>query len=177
MIKLLSMLCLSLASLSLGLAQTARVRMFPTIQLKTLTRKPLTVPKDLTQKVNIVILVFEQQAQLKVNTWASVIFKEFEPQASISYHELPMMSGWYAPMAWQIDNWMRDGIPQDYHANTATFYGDRSPLLRKLEITDRSDCYVYILDQTGRIRFQSQGNMTPEKEQAFRAAVQRLLKP
>ncbi len=68
-----------------GYCQEKIQQEFPKILAHTLNKVPLAIPKDLTQMVNIVILVFERQAQSKVNTWTEMILSKMEPQDQISY--------------------------------------------------------------------------------------------
>lgn len=149
-------------------------QVFPTLQAESLDRNPITFPDDLDQKVNILILVFEQQAQRKVDTWASIILNEYEPQEDISYYEVPMISTWYYPISWQIDNWMRGGIPSQYHKNTTTFYGNRKPYFEALNMTDISSCYTFLLDESGHICYRWEGAMDAAKESEFRLAIETM---
>ncbi|MEL6864856.1 MAG: hypothetical protein AAFP19_10565 [Bacteroidota bacterium] len=169
-----ALLFFSLISFS-AMAQQDSLQRFPDINANTLDRQSVQLPRDVNRKVNILILVFEKQAQLLVNTWAEVILKEFEPQADISYMEVPMMSGWWSPIGWQIDNWMRDGIPEQYHDNTATFYGNRSSFFKGLAIEDQSSCYLFVLDEEGYIHHRAEGPMKEDGEQALRVAIDRLM--
>ena len=121
--------------------------LFPRLKGKTLTGKEVTFPDDLQNEVNILILVFKREAQKVVDTWAGLILSEYEPKPNISYHEVPMMSIVYKPISSQIDKWMKGGIPGDYHENTVTFYGDRSPYMKQLGMTDKDSCYVFVLDK------------------------------
>jgi len=84
---------------------------FPVLTAEKLSGEKITFPDDLEQDVNILILVFERNSQKLVDTWAEIILKEYEPKPNIQYYEVPMISYWYKPIGWQIDNWMRDGIP------------------------------------------------------------------
>ena len=147
---------------------------FPQLKAETLNREKIVFPDDLTADINILILVFEQQAQRVVDTWAGMILKEFEPQSHISYYEIPMISTLYKPIAWQVDNWMRDGIPEDFHDNTATFYGNRKPYFKGLQMDKKDSCYLFIVDKAGKIRFRLEGPKTIEKEKAFRNALSTL---
>lgn len=148
---------------------------FPQFSVKTLNNTSLTLPNDLTHSVNIVILVFEQQAQSKVDTWAELILAEMEPQDQISYYEVPMISGVYSLIGRQIDRWMKAGIPVAYHDNTATFYGDRRFIFEGLDVTDRSNCYLFVLDKLGYIHFRAEGVRTPKLESEFRQVVLSLM--
>jgi len=69
---------------------------------------------------------FQQDAQSLVDTRAEIILKEYEAKENISCHEVPMISTLYKPISWQIDNWVRAGIPSQFHDNTATFHGNRA---------------------------------------------------
>jgi len=144
---------------------------FPELTAETLSGEKITFPDDVNAQVNILILVFEQNSQELVDTWAKIILDEYEPQADISYYEIPMISYWWKPIGWQIDNWMREGIPKDYHDNTATFYGNRSPYFDTLEMNDKSSCYLFLLDKEGNIFFRTEGPRTPQKEATFRQAI------
>lgn len=46
-------------------AQNKTLQRFPALKAKTLTRNSISIPADTQKKVNIIILVFEQQAQEK----------------------------------------------------------------------------------------------------------------
>ena len=145
--------------------------LFPRLKGETLTGKTVTFPEDLENDINILILVFKQEGQYLVDTWAGLILKEYEPKPDMSYFEVPMLSIIYKPISWQIDKWMRDGIPKRYHENTVTFYGDRSTYMRQLGMNDKDSCYIFVLDREGEITFRSQGSMTAAKERAFRKAM------
>ncbi|HAA13470.1 MAG TPA: hypothetical protein DCE41_17975 [Cytophagales bacterium] len=148
---------------------------FPTLKAETLSRKTVVFPTDLRGKANILILVFKQDAQRLVNTWADIILDEYEPQVEITYHEVPMISTLYKPIGWQIDNWMRGGIPDQWHDNTATFYGDRGPYYEQLNMTEQRSCYVFVLDDKGTIRYRAEGPKSLEAEKEFREAVATLI--
>ncbi len=144
---------------------------FPELTAEKLSGEKITFLDDLNHETNILILVFERNSQKLVDTWAEIILKEYEPQSNIQYYEVPMISYWYKPIGWQIDNWMRDGIPEDYHDNTITFYGNRQSYFEQLDMPDKSSCYLFILDQEGYIRFRTEGARDSLKEEAFRAAM------
>ena len=147
---------------------------FPDLTAETLSRQKVTFPGDLNGDANILILVFKQNAQRLVNTWADIILPELDPQPNITYHEVPMISTLYKPIGWQIDNWMRGGIPNEFHDNTATYYGDRSAYFKALDMPKRGSCYVFVLDSEGIIRYRYEGPRTSEAEEEFRAVVQQL---
>ncbi len=161
-----------LVTLSLN-GQTGEQR-FPQLKAQSLQKETIIFPDDLKNKANILILVFEQDAQRLVDTWAEVILADYEPRPDVSYHEVPMISGWYRPIGWQIDNWMRDGIPENLHDNTTTFYGNRRPYFEELNMNDIDSCYLFLLDREGYIRFRAEGPRDEEQEAALRTAIAKL---
>lgn len=173
--KYFVMLMLTLAGIN-HLNGQNELEKFPQLKAKSLKKEKITFPDDLTNEINILILVFQQDAQRLVDTWAKIILSEFEPQTNISYYEVPMVSTLYIPIAWQVDNWMRAGIPEQYHDNTTTFYGNRSPYFKKLNMDEKDSCYLFIVDQSGYIQFRTEGARTSEKETAFRNAITSLSK-
>ena len=149
--------------------------MFPELKGETLEGRKVVFPTDLDEEVNILILAFEQKAQPLVNTWANLILDEYEPRKGVSYYEIPMISTLYLPIAWQIDNWMRDGIPAHLHDNTVTFYGHRSPYFEMLEIEDKESCYLFVVDRRGNIKYRTQGPVSEYNEASFREAMTETL--
>ena len=149
---------------------------FPTLEAERLSGAKVVFPEDVNAKANILILVFKQRAQRIVNTWADIILEELEPQSTITYHEVPMISTFYKPFSGGIDSGMRGGIPEQYHDNTTTFYGDRSPYFDKLGMDKKSSCYVFVLDKDGIIRYRYEGRRTDKAEQEFRSVISELIR-
>ncbi|MEL6357426.1 MAG: hypothetical protein AAFQ37_10900 [Bacteroidota bacterium] len=158
-----------------GLTGQSAGDLFPQLTTKDLTKKKVVFPDDLEGEVNILILVFQQRAQLLVNTWADFILSDYEPQANITYYEIPMMSSASGLISWQVDNWMRAGIPAEYHDNTACFYGNRRPYFKALEMNEIDSCYIFLVGKDGQILWRENGKRTDEKEASFRKAVERIL--
>lgn len=148
---------------------------FPELKATTLKNNEITFPNDLNVKASVIIIAMERNTQKKVDTWAPFILKNYEKKEEVRFYEVPMISGWYSWMSGFIDGGMRSGIDPSFHDNTATFYGNRSPYIKQLKMEDKSDCYVFILDQAGIIRFNTSGEMTDEKREQFSEVMNNLL--
>ena len=146
---------------------------FPSLKAELLSGDKILFPEDLAAEYNILILVFEQNSQRLVDTWAKMILKEYEPLSNVSYYEVPMISTLYKPIGWQIDNWMRAGIPMQFHDNTATFYGNRKPYFEALGMDDKSSCYLFVLAADGEILHRASGPMTDETEDELRVVLKK----
>lgn len=108
--------------------------------------------------------------------WTYIILPELEPQEGITYHEVPMISTFYRTFSNGIDSGMRGGIPEQYHDNTTTFYGDHSLYFEQLDMRKKGSCYVFVLDTEGKIRYRYEGRRTDKAEAAFRAVIAQLRK-
>lgn len=148
---------------------------FPELTATTLADRAITFPTDLESKASIIIIAMERNTQKLVDTWTPFILENYGKNEEVSFYEVPMISGWYSWMSGFIDGGMRSGIDQSFHDNTATFYGDRSRYIKQLNMKDKSDCYIFILDETGTIRYNSSGNMTDEKQKQLSEIMDSVL--
>lgn len=147
---------------------------FPTIPAKTLSGDQVVFPDQLNKKVNLVILAFEEWAQKDVDTWAAFLLKEYDIDDEINYYELPMMSKFYSWLSGWIDGGMKQGISPVLHDNVATFYGERKPYFDFFGIEDLNTCYVYLLDEEGKIQFAASGPMQKKKQEELILTINKL---
>ena len=122
---------------------------FPPITTQTLSGDPITLPSDSKTKATVIMIAFEQKTQLKIDSWTDTLFKQYDIDQTLGFYEVPMISGFYSFMSGIIDGGMRGGIIKSLHDNVATFYGDREPYKQALNITDMSECYLYVLNNEG----------------------------
>jgi hypothetical protein len=78
--------------------------LFPTVQGENLSGRHMVLPKDFEGKVNIVIVAFQREQQLLVNSWTPVIQQLEKQHPELHTYELPTISTGYKLMKWIIDN-------------------------------------------------------------------------
>lgn len=161
---------------SLRAANTSIIgKPFPTIETNTLDGSPIKLPDDSNRDATIIMLAFEQKTQFKIDSWADTLFNRYDINTNLGYYEIPMISGFYSFMSGVIDGGMRGKITSTLHDNVATFYGDREPYKKALNITDMSECYLYVVDRNGKIVHYETGYSDFQKLNRLFAVIDELL--
>ena len=61
-----------------------------------------------------------------------------------------------------IDGGMRGGVPKFLHDYTVTYYGPLRSYFKSLDISDKGDCYMYVLNSQGIVIDRFSGYSTEE---------------
>jgi len=149
---------------------------FPNLEAETLSGEKIVYPDSVKGKVTLLVLAFERQTQDKVDSWLGPFIGQFAEQDRAGFYEIPMLAGRWKLLSGIIDGGMRRGVPRDRHDHVSTFYGDVDRYCRQLQIGDKSDGYVFLLDRDGVIRWRSNGWATEEKLQALFEKTRTLMK-
>ena len=149
---------------------------FPKLEAKTLSGEKIVYPDSVKGKVTLLVLAFERQTQDKVDSWLGPFMGQFAEEDRARFYEIPMLAGKWKLLSGIIDGGMRRGVPGDRHDHVSTFYGDVDRYCEQLQIGDKSDGYVFLLDRDGVIRWRSNGWATEEKLQALFEKTRTLMK-
>jgi hypothetical protein len=150
--------------------------LFPTIQGENLSGRKMVLPKDFEGKVNIVIVAFQREQQLLVNSWTQVIQQLEKKYPELHTYELPTISTGYKLMKWIIDNGMRSGIKDmKTRDHTITLFTNTKKFRDDLSLPTDETIYVMIVDASGAVRWKTSGSMTPMSAALLNAAVDELL--
>ena len=135
---------------------------FPTIEGISLSGNNVKFPDVLIGKPTVLAVAFKQKAQLCINSWADEFFPRYGINKDIQYYEIPMLGGhWTMARNW-IDGGMRGGVPKPLHDYTVTYYGPLRSYYKSLGISQRGDCYMYVLDKNGIVIDRFNGFSTKE---------------
>lgn len=148
---------------------------FPQLPGRSLSGKMVSFPDDMLGKVTILAISFRQSAQIPAESWTVPAHFRYEDQDRVACFHVPMISNFFALMSGFLDSGMRAAVPDALHEHVVTFYGDRTPYLEALGIADRGACYLYVLDQDGRVRYHSTGLARQEGLEDMYAVVEDLL--
>lgn len=142
---------------------------FPVIKGESLAGKEIKIPDDIEGKPAVLILAFERKTQEKIDGWTKAVIGRYGDNDSVDYFEIPMIGGWFAKaMSGIIDAGMRGGVPKNLHDNVVTYYGDLDNYFEELNIKDESDCYLFLIDKNGIVRYRTNGEADEQKiEQLF----------
>ena len=73
-----------------------------------------------------------------------------------------MLGGQYKMARNWIDGGMRGGVPKLLHDYTVTYYGPLRSYFKSLDISDKGDCYMYVLNSQGIVIDRFSGYSTEE---------------
>ncbi len=142
----------------------------PSIRAQTLNQRELTLPQELPGEVTLVLMAFEREQQVKVDTWIVGLNLKQNPFAWV---ETPVIE----PKNWLvrafIDNGMRGGITDTaIREKTITLYTDRAVFLNAMGLGARfNTIYAAVVARDGRVLGLVEGGYSAEKA----ASLVRLL--
>ncbi len=148
---------------------------FPAVRGESLAGRKVALPDDARGRVTVVIAAFQRQAQGRIDTWARPLLERYGDEGAVRYYELPMISGWYSWMSGFIDGGMRRGVPKPLHDNVVTYYGPLDAYFQAFDVTDKGDCYLFVLDTAGIVRHAARGPADLAGLEALYRAIDSLL--
>ena len=148
-----------LASAPTMIADSTPIIAFPEVKGKSLQGNEIVFPEVFkAQPYHVVMIAFEQEQQLEVNTWLPHLEKLAETRKDLDYFELPTINRMNALMRWIIYRGMRSGIKEDSsRRRTVTLHIDKDPFKESLKIETESTIYAFLVDSKGRVIWQGQG--------------------
>lgn len=150
---------------------------FPQLQASNLEKQLLNLPGDFEGSRNLLLVAFQREQQVQVNTWLREMKRFEEVDTSFRYYELPTIQRPNRLLRWIIDSGMRRGIPDPKaRARTITLYIDKAPFLKALGIADENRIYCFLVDRTGRVLWRTDGVFEESKGLSLRDALQKLMK-
>jgi putative protein-disulfide isomerase len=165
------------SSLSANLKRNALLGMtFPELKAQTLAKQDIVLPKDVAGKPSIICIAFDGAVQNLIDTWATPLLEKYSNNA-INYYEVPMIKSGYKLMRGVIDGGMRGGVAQNLHTNVATYYGGLSDYKTNLMMDDAKNCYLFLLDKSGVIRYVSDNSADADKLAELYAAIENINNP
>jgi hypothetical protein len=146
---------------------------FPVVSGYNLDRQEFEFPRDFEGNLNLVIIPFQQQQQLDVNTWLPAAQELERTNPGFVYYELPTIYKLPALSRTFINEGMRAGIPdQTSRERTITFYLNKEVFKTALNITSEETITLLLVDPQGNILWRDQGRYSEEKLAGLISAVQ-----
>jgi hypothetical protein len=137
---------------------------FPEIRGKNLDGKHFLLPQDFEGDLNLVILAFQREQQLMVNTWLPTadLLESIHP--GLRYYELPTISRRNPIARWFINTGMRSGIKDlKSRRKTITLYLDKGSFRKFLGIPGEDTIYILLLNNEGKVIWRAEGSLNVDK--------------
>ena len=132
---------------------------FPEVKGKSLQGNEVLFPSVFKfQDYHMVMVAFEQDQQLDVNTWLPHLETLAASRNVLDFFELPTISRMNVLMRWIIYRGMRSGIKEDSsRKRTVTLHIDKQPFKESLEIETESSIYAFLVDSKGTVIWKGEG--------------------
>lgn len=141
---------------------------FPIVSGNNLNRDEFEFPRDFAGAFNLVIIPFQQQQQLIVNTWIPFLQEAEGTYPGFVYYELPTIYEMPTLSRTFINEGMRAGIPDELsRQRTITLYLNKEAFKDALNISSENQIYLYLVNKAGEILWSEKGEFSQEKAQSL----------
>jgi hypothetical protein len=145
---------------------------FPIVQGSNLEGRRFVLPEDFEGAWNLVLIPFEMEHQLLVDTWLPFARELRQHHPELRVYELPTMRNFRLPERMLIDHWMRMGIPDRATRQiTITLYLDVERFIDALDLPHPRTAYTLLVDQAGKVLARTMGAFNVAKAHSILAAL------
>lgn len=146
---------------------------FPTFKGKDLLGKPVSTD-SFRGKPHLILVGFEKEHGKIITEWSAAFKQAFPDEKKADLFAIVALEGSYVPFRGMINKSMAKGKPEPVKRRIMAVYAADS-VCKKLEIEDRSEVHVYVLDAEGRIVYQDAGKPDPAPVERMRTAIEEAL--
>ena len=149
-------------------------QMFPTMETETIDDKKVTIPSSTKGKHTLIGLAYSKKAEQSLNTWYQPLYMQLlhKPENpglfatdpyDINLYFVPMFSGLNQAAAGTFKKKIKKEVDQKWQDRILVFKGKVKPYTSALGLKDKNSAYVYLLDETGKIVYETSGDYTESK--------------
>jgi hypothetical protein len=150
---------------------------FPTVSGFNLNRKEFEFPRDFRGDLNLLLVPFLQPQQYIVNTWIPFAEETEGYYPGIIYYELPTIGEMPLLSRTFVNEGMRAGIHDPKaRERTITLYIDTAKFMQAINIPNKNDVHVLLVDRTGGILWRTTGSFDDAKGSDLTRAIESFLK-
>jgi len=149
---------------------------FPEVSGKNLKRNKFHFPQDFPAPLNIVLIAFQREQQLEINTWLPFVSQLDSEYADLTYLEFPVIYQMGPIGQFMLNEGMRAGIPdQKARESTITLYVDKTQFMGQLQIKSEDSIQIFLVTDEGKILWHETGVFSDEKADALMQVVQNII--
>jgi hypothetical protein len=144
--------------------------MFPDLKGETLDDKTINIPADTKGKPTIICMAYSEEAEKDLRTWYEPTYDKFIAKTElmadaydVNLYFIPMFTGVKAGAAGNAKKQMKQDVQPDLQPHVIVYKGDLDAYKDKLKMDDKKKPYIFVLDNTGKIVFETSGAYTEDK--------------
>jgi hypothetical protein len=139
----------------------------------TLAGTAVVLPDALKGKPAVLVLGFSHASQGQVESWGKRLGTDFGHSADVNYYEMPMLGDAPKLLRRMIIGSMGSSVPETGRSHFLPLTEDDKPWRTVAHYGKPDDAYVLVVDGTGAVRWQTQGDAT---DTAYGAVEKELAK-
>jgi len=150
---------------------------FPTVSGFNLDRQELQFPRDFAGELNLIFIAFLQQQQTVINTWLPYAQELEDTFPGVVYYEFPTIEELPAVSRTFINEGMRAGIPDPKaRQRTITLYIDLEQFMQAIDIPNKSEIQILLVNRAGEILWRTTGNFEQVKVDELVETIEKVRK-
>lgn len=124
----------------------------PELAGELLTGEAASLPAAARGRVALLLMGFSDASRFPVEAWGARFREAFAGDSTVTFYEVPMMSGLPVRLARPfINRGMRGGTPPALHGNVMTVWNHTAAWRRRLGVDDRDLAHLVLLARDGTV--------------------------
>ena len=166
-----TLLILLLSQAVFCFSQTGQI--FPDLSGKTLNSETVVLPKDTKGKMTLIGISYSQKSEDELTSWFQPIYTNFIEKVKgnlfptdnydINIYLVPMLVGINKNGGDQLRKYLKSQLDPELQKYVLIYEGELKPYKDKLKFGAKDTPYFYLLDEEGKIVYQTSGAYSNEK--------------
>lgn len=143
---------------------------FPDLAGETLSDKKISIPADTKGKYTVVTLAPTRKSEDELKTWLNPCYSKFvlknglmDAAYDVNLLFIPMYTGISQPTTGMAKKNMKESTDKVLYPNVVCYKGEYKKYKQALQLDDRENVYVFLLDKDGNIVHSTSGEYSDEK--------------
>ncbi len=166
----------SVALAFLSLTMGAAAQQIPPVHGTTFTGVPVDLPAALQGKAGIFVVGFSQGSRDAVTVWAKRLAPDFYDSPSVLCYQMPVLASVPKFMRGFVEGRIKSSVSDRGKPHFLPISDHEAEWRQLLHYSDAhaDDAYVIVVDEAGRVRWQTQGPPTEATYAAIKQQVETL---
>lgn len=150
------------------MAQTGK--QFPELKGEFLNGKTHTLPAATNHQAVLIGLAYSKKAEENLETWFQPTFDKFVLKKGLfdgTYNVnpvfVPMFTGFNKAAEKLVSKALTENTPKEFSENVLVYRGPLEPYKTELKLTDKTNPYIFLVDKSGKILYQTYGAFSEKK--------------
>jgi hypothetical protein len=149
---------------------TVFAQQFPNIQTENLNGKKVMLPSDLPEKSTVLGIAFSQKAQEDMATWIEPVYRQFIDKSGlgamiydVNSRMLVAFTGAKRAASRKAEKMIKKATENDFYPYVLLHKGSFRDFKDAIDIKNKDEFYILILDPNGKVIFKTTGRYTENK--------------